>query len=91
MSTPEPQSLDAGTEYVVLMRLKVSQDAHDGSRLTWCEVGRASVRSADAAVREVVGKLKEDERKGQFVAVPSRSWKPVGVSEKVERTLVIGG
>jgi hypothetical protein len=54
------------------------------------EIGTANARSADAAIREVVGKQPENERGGQFVAIPARSFKPVTVSEKVERTLVIG-
>jgi hypothetical protein len=97
-TTPEPQSLDAGTEYVVLVRDSARIDAggpdvdpiRPAPFKRWNEIGTANARSADAAIREVVGKQPENERGGQFVAIPARSFKPVTVSEKVERTLVIG-
>lgn len=92
---------EQGTEYVVLVKepaakhLKGAEDADviEVNKLgdtVWREVGKSSARSADAAIREVVGRLAESGRKGTFVAIPARSFKPVTVSEKVERTLVIG-
>lgn len=91
------EATDVGTEYVVLARdsARVAAGGPDVDPIRpaakrWSEVGSVSARSADAAIRDVVGKLSESDRKGTFVAIPSRSFKPVTVSEKVERTLVIG-
>jgi len=42
---PEPQSLDAGTEYVVLQKTKDAMGTVEASRV-WSEVGKASGRSA---------------------------------------------
>lgn len=87
--TPEPQSLDAGTTYIVMAQIK-TPDADRVDKIAWHRLAEADARGADAAIRAVVGALPESKRSGTFVAIPARSFKPVTVSEKVERTLVIG-
>lgn len=74
-----PQSLDAGTSYLVLKR--------DGEK--WQTVNTTSARSTDAAIKAVVVKLAETDQAGEYVAVPSRSWTPQTVKPKVERSLVV--
>lgn len=87
---------EQGTEYVVLVRGLARDVVSEGPSSTvdevkvWRTVGEAYARSADSAIRAAVGRLPEGDRKGTFVAIPSRSFKPVTVSERVERTLVIG-
>lgn len=84
---PEPQSRAAeGTTYLVLKQ--VAGDSDQGWRVLEVTI---LAPNTSAAIKHAVGKLPEAERKGKFVAIPHRSWNPVTVSEKVERTLVIGG
>lgn len=46
-------------------------------------------RDAAAAIRATVETLAEGDQDGTFIAVPLRSWRPVKVKTKVERTLVV--
>lgn len=73
----EPQSLDAGTEYVILAK-------SDDDGIGWVELkpkGGSSItaRSAEAAVR-AVGEA------GTFVAVPVRNWRSFTVVARTETT-----
>lgn len=89
MSTHEA---DQGTEYIVLSAVPGEPPvAGSGTARVWREsVVNVFARSAEAAIRKAVEALPEAQRQGTFVAVPARSWKPVRVQERVERTLVIG-
>jgi hypothetical protein len=75
--TPIPQSLDAGTEYVILERIAGSGD--------WSEVVRTHSRTSEGAVRKYLDTA--DDRSGTFVAIPARSWKPVTVRAQTVTTL----
>lgn len=94
---PEPQSLDAGRIYIVFTKNGPEPATTGGEanpnagRVTWQEIGERRASSPTAALEAVVGALPEAQRKGTFVAIASKYWSPVPVSEKVERTLVIGG
>lgn len=63
------------TEYVVLHH-------HDGA---WRELQRVSASSAMGAVRQVADGTEAPA--GRFVAVPTRSWQPVGVEVITVRQL----
>jgi hypothetical protein len=70
------------TEYVVLR-----SNSSPGSEGRWDRVNVITARSADQAVREVVGKLAEADQSGTFVAIPARSFKPVTVRTQTVTTL----
>jgi len=59
-----------GTEYVVLRR-----GTHDASppvvETHWAEIGRGVFSGAQAAILGIAG-----ENDGEYVAAPSRSWRP---------------
>ena len=80
--TPTPESKAAETTYVILRQGE--------GESTWHMVNRTALSgSSQAAIRSVVAKLAAADQAGTFVAVPSRSWKPVKVSTKTETTVVI--
>jgi len=66
-----------GTEYLVFKK------AGDG----WDPVNTVTARSADQAVRDVAAKLADKDQAGTFVAIPSRSFKPVTVKKETVTTL----
>lgn len=76
------------TRYVVLTRKK--EDV-DGNKPVWTEYARHAANSAEQAIRESVdGHSSEHFAFAEFVAVPERSWKPLGVGVETQRRVVIG-
>jgi hypothetical protein len=70
----------ADTTYIVL---RASAD-----ELGWDYVSKvANVKSADAALRAAINTVALDDRDGIYVAVPSRSWKPLSVRTETTTTL----
>lgn len=80
----EPQSLDAGTEYVILAKA-------DDVSVGWVPVaGTVVARSPSAAVRAGAQNSGRQEGAGDFKAIPLRSWKTTyTVTPKTETKLVI--
>lgn len=62
------------TEYVVLQYLAVDPDEHSDD---WRVIGTASGATPQAAIKAATDGKPAAERSGTFVAVPTRSWKPV--------------
>lgn len=85
-----PESIKADTEYVVLKKPAVSSNAMSGGPQGWSIIGTFDGRDATTAIKAAVGEPLTDGVSGNYVAVPSRSWKPVTVDVKVEKTLVLG-
>lgn len=89
--TPEPDSRRAETTYVILSQTLV--EGQTKNELVWrIEASALLARTADAAVKAYVATLAADDvdDKGRvFVAVPTRSWKPVTVKPQTVTTLVI--
>lgn len=85
-ATSEPQTIQeaavaaATTIYVVLK---------EGPVGAWKDIATVKARDGNSAIRATIAGLDETDQAGTFVAVPSRSWKPVRVSAKVERTIVV--
>ena len=74
---PAPSSKRAAqTKYVVLEQLDSK----------WHLIKKVVARSANAAIREVVGAEGGDPT-GTYVAVPERSWNPVKVSVRTQTHL----
>lgn len=76
----EEHSVKADTEYAVLR----FEDNDIAGLQRWEFVESVLARSAEAAIRQVASRAD-----GLYVAVPSRSWKPLKVTTKTETTLVI--
>ncbi len=75
---PEPQSLAAGTEYMILEWMA---DADVSEKGMWLEVGTVTARDSTQAIKDhLAGQTEID---GRFVATPARSWKPVSVKTKI--------
>jgi hypothetical protein len=55
----------------------------------WTTLEKHEARSAEAAVRAACGPVSELTGDVVLVAIPVRSWRPVKVSAKVERTLIV--
>lgn len=89
---PESQSQKVDTEYVVLKKdaAPTPITASEFRPTGWNVVQNVSARDAQAAIRAVVGEPVSEGVNGSYVAVPARSWRPVAVEVKVERTLVLG-
>lgn len=89
--TPEPQSIDAGTDYIVLAKQPPSLSGDSTAEFSgnvWRHVGQYTARSAEAAIRAYMGNGKT-EATTVLVAVPVRSWNPVRVETKTVTTLEI--
>ncbi len=82
VQTPKSDRVTDATTYIVLYTTELDSK--------WGMLRAVEARSAEAAVRVAVGNEIPDGA-ASFVAVPSRSWKPVKVTAKVETTLVIEG
>jgi hypothetical protein len=81
-ATPPPaKAAEPGTLYVVLYTTELDPK--------WGEHKRVTARTPEAAIKAAIGD-KIPDGAAQFVAIPARSWKPVKVTEKVERSLVLG-
>ncbi len=80
------------TSYVVLAMVPLTDRA---DAVAWMLVGDGiTARSADAALRVYAEKAEKtivQDGSMTLLAVPSRSWRPVKVTAKVETTLVIEG
>lgn len=74
------RTADAGTLYVVLYTTELDPK--------WGEHKRVTARTPEAAIKAAVGDTIPDGA-DRFIAIPARSWKPVKVTEKVERSLVV--
>jgi hypothetical protein len=71
----------AGGGYVVLRQAPAGH---------WNEVkATKTAKSADAAIRQVVGTLNDADQSGTFVAVPSRSWRPVRITPVTTTSLLV--
>ena len=83
-STTEPAAAEKpkkqATERIVLML--------DGSGM-WAELGLAVAVSQEKAIEAVLEGRPEKE--GTFVAPPTRSWRPIPVSEELQSKLKFGG
>lgn len=78
--TGEQHSVKADTDYIVLA----------GQGLAWQEIGLFTARDANAAVKKAAAEtLEGDDQALSFVAVPSRSFNPVKVAVKIERSIVL--
>lgn len=76
----------ASTEYVVLQEVGLP----DRTRGWILLGGTIEAGSPEAAIRRVVKELERDYQGAIFAAVPTRSWKPLEVTVKVERSMSIG-
>lgn len=76
-----PESLDAGTDYVVLAQA-------DDVSVGWVPLnGTVTARSPQQAIRAAV--QAHPDSGGNYIAVPSRSWKSYRVTAKVETKLML--
>jgi hypothetical protein len=83
-SDPQPKAeKQQSTEYVVLRRVPgTTAEQGDPPAYQWVEAGRATGVNAQAAIKSIA------QNEGTFIAVPTRSWKPLTRKiEKVERDL----
>jgi hypothetical protein len=76
------------TAYHVLKRTEI-EDGQNDYRLVASHV---SAVNAEAAIRYFVGSINTtSDKEGEFVAVPSRSWKPTVVKVETQTVIRIGG
>jgi len=71
------------TKYLVLEQMPM-KEAAEIARSVWGECAEVEATSARAAIRSYLG---DDGKKGEFVAVPSRSFKPVTVKVETQTKL----
>ncbi len=77
----EPQSLAAGTEYVILEQVEAVNALTSDLGKAWQEVATVTARDATQAIKEHLASATEVD--GRFIATPARSWKPVSVKTKI--------
>lgn len=83
---PEPQSVKAPAEYVVLMK----SDAVEGDSTERFEaVGRYVARDGNVAIKAASEKCHSPTGSFVLVAIPSRSFQPVKVTPKTVTTLTL--
>lgn len=79
---PEPQSLDAGTEYVVLSQRTLGVDPHDA----WAKRAVITARTPQTAAKQWAEQSGED---GTFVVVPVRNWNTVTLKKNTVTTFEV--
>jgi hypothetical protein len=65
-----PSDEATGVRYLVFQQVPGDQ----GDPVVWEPVNEATARTAELAVKAVVGRLPEKEQTGTFAATPARSW-----------------
>lgn len=74
----------ADTAYLVLKQATSAERGPDSDHETWTPIGEFNAVGADAAIKACA----EKNGKGEYVAVPARSWKPRKIAEVKQVTEV---
>ena len=98
--TPAAEKKQAATEYVVLERIGsqylpgADVDATSFEHDSWYERGKYQARSAEEAIRAhlhdaavTVPTIEGKGKGGTFIAIPTRSWKPMTLNIETVTTL----
>lgn len=98
MAAPAPaeqqEQKDEGTVYLVLKSIEVtSPKPGDGRKVkVWGSLKAYTANNGNGAIRMAVADLPAEDKAGEYVAVPVRSWNPLPVKvETPEPVIRIGG
>lgn len=85
-AVPEPQSVRADIEYVVLRLDYFGDGSAEREHTAWTEVARTPAKTPADAITATIGN--DDPGETGWVAVAARYWSPVTFDVNVVRTLI---